>query len=133
MFVGGKCLVENGNVLTMDVLKLRKKAAEWGIKIHQWDMERRKVPKEKLQNVLDRSIKAATLQPTLALNELQDLSKQLQSYRDQLFHWIFFAGLTIRNDNSPPSISKEELQEFFNSINHHLQIFETMIKNVSST
>jgi len=110
-------------------MEIQKKAKEWGKKIHEWDIERRKIPLESLNLTLQASQKVLSNKSAATQKAVEEALSKLQEYSDSLFHWTFFAGLPEYPPNNP---KQQEIQYLMNSVTEQIQSLKLLAKTFSS-
>jgi len=112
VWVGGQLLMERSELKTMDTAQLRADAELWGNKITEWHKQRRIVDTKAIQTTL--SNLEETLGRSINKEELEQSNSTLNSYKDSLFHWRFFA---TRGELAGDQVTPNELEAISERVN----------------
>jgi 5-methylthioadenosine/S-adenosylhomocysteine deaminase len=122
VWVEGQCLLEQGQMKTLDLGKIYKEANEWRNKIIQWDHQRKTADLGRVKTVLK---EVEGLSEVSSVKELQDAQQKLGPLKDSLWHWTFFAG---RGEKVGASL--QDLQAASKLLNERNSSIESFLKKV---
>jgi 5-methylthioadenosine/S-adenosylhomocysteine deaminase len=113
VWVGGKCLLKNTELTTIDEKICKLEAEKWFDKIISWDTLRKKTNILKVNNIIHDSQQADDeIKKKIAL-------ESLISSKDDLFHWKYFES----KKNSNEKILKE-IEEAISKVSTQIEILQ---------